>query len=437
MRGRTWPGTSNPSRLLNIHCHHQGLNLVADDANISNTFKDLFVALRSNYLTLRIGVKSIVEAYYSHHFSRQFSFCQNVPGSLKKEILTCIPKELGRVLQSSTLSSTSSKLLIPDSVSTSSLITKEYAHWWAKRNKTCLEKITRVVLKLNHLLNLEKGSKDNQVILVIETEVAESIAATSNRRHNMLVDAPITALSSENDIISALSISSGQLSNPQSLQKLIGLEEKVPVTPKGSIRSVNGISEFDLPKAEAVLNGDLQPVSKDDHPSIETLSKCPKVALPAILKKSPPVEDALEKSKKTLEALFWPSSSAEVIDLYSQSIKIEVRQVTDALIKEMGTYMKDTPPLKSHLKVLFDGASNYARTKLKSSPKKQVEELQCKEESINLSLHGAKGLLINFWKDVATKKEKVSTLEILLIIPKLRLKLWTKWRHFVRSQNET
>ncbi|KAL0322457.1 UNVERIFIED_CONTAM: hypothetical protein Sangu_1865000 [Sesamum angustifolium] len=237
-------------------------------------------------------------------------------GSLKKEILTCILKELGRLLQSSTLSSTSYKLLIPDNVSTSPLITKEYAHLWAKRNKTSLEKTTRVVLKLNHLSNLEKGSKDNQVILVIETEVAKSIAATSNRRHNMLVDAPITTLSSENDIISALSISNGQLSNPQSLQKLTGLEERVPVTPKGSIGSVNGISEFDLPKAEAVLNGDLQPASKDDHLSIETPSKCPKIALPAILKKSPLVEDVWEKSKKTLEALFWPSSSAEVIDFY-------------------------------------------------------------------------------------------------------------------------
>ncbi|KAL0361287.1 UNVERIFIED_CONTAM: Membrane-associated progesterone-binding protein 4, partial [Sesamum radiatum] len=43
----------NPSRLLNIHFHHQGPSLVADDAKISNTFKDLFVALRSSYLMLR------------------------------------------------------------------------------------------------------------------------------------------------------------------------------------------------------------------------------------------------------------------------------------------------------------------------------------------------------------------------------------------------
>ncbi|KAL0293297.1 UNVERIFIED_CONTAM: hypothetical protein Sradi_6945500 [Sesamum radiatum] len=119
----------NPLRLLNIHFHHQGPSLVADDAKISNTFQDLFVALRSSYLTLRIGGDSIVEAYSPHHFSCQFDFCQDVPWRLKKEILTCSLKELGRLWQSFTLSGTSSKLLIPGTVSSSPLVTKEYADW--------------------------------------------------------------------------------------------------------------------------------------------------------------------------------------------------------------------------------------------------------------------------------------------------------------------
>ncbi|KAL0366242.1 UNVERIFIED_CONTAM: hypothetical protein Sradi_3514300 [Sesamum radiatum] len=163
----------NPSRLLNIHFHHQGPSLVADDAKISNTFKDLFVALRSSYLTLRIGSDSIVEAYSPHRFSRQFGFCQDVPGSLKKEILTCSLKELGRLWQSCTLSGTLSKLLIPGSVSSSPLVTKEYADWWAKCNKTSLEKNTRVILKLNHPPDLEKGSRDNQVMPATETDATK------------------------------------------------------------------------------------------------------------------------------------------------------------------------------------------------------------------------------------------------------------------------
>ncbi|KAL0461137.1 UNVERIFIED_CONTAM: hypothetical protein Slati_0001300 [Sesamum latifolium] len=101
----------NPSRLLNIHFHHQGPSLMADDAKISNTFQDLFVDLRSIYLTLRIGGDSIVEAYSPHCFSRQFGFCQDVPGSLKKEILTCSLKELRRLWQSCTLSGLAPKPL--------------------------------------------------------------------------------------------------------------------------------------------------------------------------------------------------------------------------------------------------------------------------------------------------------------------------------------
>ncbi|KAL0420672.1 UNVERIFIED_CONTAM: hypothetical protein Slati_3090100, partial [Sesamum latifolium] len=274
----------NPSRLLNFYFHHQGPSLVADDAKISNTFKHLFVALRSSYLTLRLGVESIVEAYSPHHFSRQFGFCQDVPGSLKKEILTCSLKELGRPWQSCTLSGTSSKLFIPGSVSSSPLVTKEYADW-SKCNTNSLEKSTRVILKLNHPPDLEKGSKDNQVMPATETDAAKPVATTSKRRHNVLVDTPVAPLSSENDVISALSISNGQLSNPQPLEKLAGLEEGVPVTPEGSIGSVNGISASDFPIVDAGLNGELHPVSIDDHLSVETPSKPPKIVLPAIMEK--------------------------------------------------------------------------------------------------------------------------------------------------------
>ncbi|KAL0403638.1 UNVERIFIED_CONTAM: hypothetical protein Sradi_2004600 [Sesamum radiatum] len=309
----------NPSRLLNIHFHHQGPSLVADDAKISNTFKDLFVTLRSSYLTLRIE-------------------------------------------------STLSKLLIPGSVSSSPLITKEYADWWAKCNKTSLEKNTRVVLKLNHPPDLEKGSRDNQVMPATETDATKPFANTSKRRHN-----------------------------------LAGLEEGVPVTPEGSIGSVNGISASDFPIVDVILNGELQPVS------VETPSKRPKIVLPAIIEKPPIVEDVLEKSKKTFDAPSWPYSSTEVNDFCPQLIKTEaeqmllkfywericqkimttpierlseVRPVIDALIKEMGTYMKDTSPLESHLKVFFDGASNYARTKLESSHKVTREVY---EESLSLA----------------------------------------------------
>ncbi|KAL0378735.1 UNVERIFIED_CONTAM: hypothetical protein Sradi_3179000 [Sesamum radiatum] len=185
---------------------YRGPSLVANDAKISNTFQDLFMALRSSYLTLRVGGDSVVEAYSPHHFSRQFSFCQDVSGSLKKEILTCSLKELGRLWQSCTLSG-------------------------------------------------------------------------------------------------------------------------VSVTPEGSIGSVNRISTSDFPIVDAVLNGKLQPISIDDHLSIETPSKRPKIMLPAIMEKPLLVENVLEKPKKTFEAPSWPYSSTEVNDFCPQLIKTEAEQM--------------------------------------------------------------------------------------------------------------
>ncbi|KAL0359911.1 UNVERIFIED_CONTAM: hypothetical protein Sangu_0840500 [Sesamum angustifolium] len=146
--------------------------------------------------------------------------------------------------------------------------------------------------------------------------------------------------------------------------------------------------------------------------------------------------------------------------------------------------MKDTSSLESHLKVFFYCAPNYARTKLKyfrkvtqevyeeslslakddyfaaevkenehanevetleaeilqvvnqqGVLKKQLEELQRNEESINSSRHGAKGVLINFRKEVATKKEKILMLENTPYSFEAEFKLWRRWRHFLRSQN--
>ncbi|KAL0374077.1 UNVERIFIED_CONTAM: hypothetical protein Sradi_3323400 [Sesamum radiatum] len=108
-----------PSRILNIHFPYISTSLVADDMNISSTFKDLFVALHSSYLTLRIRVEFIVEAYSPYRFSRQFDFSQDIPGSLN--------------------------------VSSCPLVMKECADWWAKCNMTSLDKNTLVVLKPNHL----------------------------------------------------------------------------------------------------------------------------------------------------------------------------------------------------------------------------------------------------------------------------------------------
>ncbi|KAL0433533.1 UNVERIFIED_CONTAM: hypothetical protein Slati_2687600 [Sesamum latifolium] len=204
----------NPLRLMNVF-HHQGPCLVVDDANISNTFKDLFVAFRSSYLTLRIGVESIVKAY-SPHFGHQFWFLPRHPREFEEGDFDLQLEE------------------------------------------------TWTTLAVLYFI----GRLSSSYLPVV---------ATSKMIHNVLIDTRVTALSGENDVISALSISNGQLSNPQPLEKLAGLEKGVPVTLEDSIGSVNGISAFDLPKVDGVLNGDLQPISKNDHPSVETPSNYGKI----------------------------------------------------------------------------------------------------------------------------------------------------------------
>ncbi|KAL0394928.1 UNVERIFIED_CONTAM: hypothetical protein Slati_4459000 [Sesamum latifolium] len=58
----------------------------------------------------------------------------------------------------------------------------------------------------------------------VETDATKPVAATSKRRHNVFVDTLVTALSGEHDVISAFSISNGQLSNPQQLEKDFDLD---------------------------------------------------------------------------------------------------------------------------------------------------------------------------------------------------------------------
>ncbi|KAL0395183.1 UNVERIFIED_CONTAM: hypothetical protein Slati_4484500 [Sesamum latifolium] len=258
----------------------------------------------------------------------------------KKEILTCSLKELGRFWQSCTLSGTSSKLLIPSSVSSSPLVTKEYADWWAKCNKTSLEKNTGIVLKLKKLPNLENESKDNQVIPAIETEVTRPVAATCKRRHNVLVDTSVIALSSENDMISALSISNGQLSNTQPLEKVFDLD-----TISVNSSFFEGVPSSFMPLNELVLY-----VRREVYE--ESLS----------LAKDDPFATEAKENEHVNEV---------------ESLEAEILQV----VNQLGVL------------------------------KKQLEEPQRKKEFINSSLHGAKGVLINFRKEVATKKEKTLMLE--------------------------
>ncbi|KAH0643747.1 hypothetical protein KY285_032823 [Solanum tuberosum] len=69
------------------HLHHlamlQGRDLhLTDNGKLSNSWNEYIISLRSGYVTLRHDSNFIVESYSPIRFSRQFSFCQDVPGDL-------------------------------------------------------------------------------------------------------------------------------------------------------------------------------------------------------------------------------------------------------------------------------------------------------------------------------------------------------------------
>ncbi|KAG8380943.1 hypothetical protein BUALT_Bualt06G0069100 [Buddleja alternifolia] len=122
----------NPSTIRILFPHQKEQISLIDGSNLSSQYKELFVSLRSAYLTFQHGREHIVESYSPHRFSRQYNFCQDIPGLLQKEILTYDLKELLQLWRSCTLLSTSSKLNLPGNTSSPPLVTKEYADWWTK-----------------------------------------------------------------------------------------------------------------------------------------------------------------------------------------------------------------------------------------------------------------------------------------------------------------
>ncbi|KAL2924802.1 Protein MAINTENANCE OF MERISTEMS [Bienertia sinuspersici] len=58
--------------------------LLIDDSTLRQDVEFL-LSIRSCFLTLRYDNDHVVEPYSPHRFSRQFGFCQNIPGALKPD----------------------------------------------------------------------------------------------------------------------------------------------------------------------------------------------------------------------------------------------------------------------------------------------------------------------------------------------------------------
>ncbi|KAH0645171.1 hypothetical protein KY284_033055 [Solanum tuberosum] len=114
---------------VNVHDLHnlamlQGKELHIDDSGkLSTSWSDFLIGLRLSFVILRLDDELIVEPYSPHQFSRQFGYCQDVPGALIEHHYD------GSLL------------------ALRSLMTREYSDWWPSHREILLRRSTHIILR--------------------------------------------------------------------------------------------------------------------------------------------------------------------------------------------------------------------------------------------------------------------------------------------------
>ncbi|XP_019234715.1 PREDICTED: uncharacterized protein LOC109215149 [Nicotiana attenuata] len=148
--------------------HHlamlQGRELhLTDRDEQSNSWSDFFLSLRSSFITLRHDDIHIVESYSPHRFSRQFGFCQDVPGKLIERPYDGSLKMLVQFWDSCVRLGGSSKVIVPTRPSEEGpLMTREYADWWSARRVHSSRQSAHIILKVPRKDDIPLSSKDDQ-----------------------------------------------------------------------------------------------------------------------------------------------------------------------------------------------------------------------------------------------------------------------------------
>ncbi|KAH0688041.1 hypothetical protein KY284_018594 [Solanum tuberosum] len=133
--------------------HHlailQGRDLhLTDNGMLSNSWNAYIISLRSGYVTFRHDSNFIVESYNSIRFSRQFGFCQDVPGDLMERPYDGTLLTLVQLWNSSFRLNTFSKVMIPTCpLADAPLMTREYVDWWPSQRLNTSQGNLRIILK--------------------------------------------------------------------------------------------------------------------------------------------------------------------------------------------------------------------------------------------------------------------------------------------------
>ncbi|XP_050215878.1 uncharacterized protein LOC126666979 [Mercurialis annua] len=155
---------------------------LTDDKDLSLGYWEYLASLRSSYLVARLDHVYIYEPYSPHRFSRQFGFCQDIPGDLKQHLEGLNLDQIVRLWQSCTRSSTLARIklpMVPDDGKT--FVTKDYFDWWSRKWLKTPVKESRLVIKLKTKNAGEKilEAATNEIVDVVST--CAPIGATKKR----------------------------------------------------------------------------------------------------------------------------------------------------------------------------------------------------------------------------------------------------------------
>lgn len=161
--------------------------LYVDNDDPGDLERDHFTAIRSSYLTLRRGDYFDIEPYSPHRFSRQFGFCQEVPGSIDHDVRRCSLGDGLRYWRLCLLSRSMAKVRFPHNATFARrFFSSAYKKWWALTHGGFLEEnIARLLDSLHDKAFVEEvGPSTDSSPLPLPTPATVAAPPGTSKRKN-------------------------------------------------------------------------------------------------------------------------------------------------------------------------------------------------------------------------------------------------------------
>ena len=176
------------------------LDTLIDDGNLDLGQSDYLISLRDGFLPIRRDATFYVEPYSPHRFSRQFGFCQGIPGVLLGDPRTREVSYENALLYWKRLLflGTASQGFLPcRSLALNQHISSAYKIWWPKVTISDLRSSASVLQKSTEA---SSSRQDN------DAEVGSSKKAKGKKRKDPVADLDAEGLESDDDAHGSLRV---------------------------------------------------------------------------------------------------------------------------------------------------------------------------------------------------------------------------------------